>query len=218
MKPLVLLRPEPGLSQSVERARALGLEVIAVPLFAVEPISWTAPDPAAFDALLVTSANAVRLAGRELDRLRSLAVHAVGAASARAARDAGLVVASTGSNDAAALLETLPPGLRLLHVCGRDRRLPPTANVTAVEVYRADALAAPDMPDLRGTVIAGHSPRAAERLAQLCRTHPTAQIAAISAAAAAACGAGWGQVAVADQPTDASLLALAARLCDTRSR
>ncbi len=47
MRKLLLLRPEPGLSASAERARALGLEVIACPLFRVEPVEWQAPIPPA---------------------------------------------------------------------------------------------------------------------------------------------------------------------------
>ena len=46
MRKLLLLRPEPGLSASAERARAIGLDVIACPLFRVEPVEWAAPDPA----------------------------------------------------------------------------------------------------------------------------------------------------------------------------
>ena len=59
-----------------------------------------------------------------------------------------------------------------------------------------------------------HSPRAGERLAHLLTRRADTAIAAISAAAAAAAGSGWEQVAVADQPTDEALLALAARLCN----
>ncbi|HEY0629709.1 MAG TPA: uroporphyrinogen-III synthase, partial [Sphingomicrobium sp.] len=68
MRKLLLLRPEPGLSASAERARALGLEVICRPLFEVEPVEWASPDPAAYDGLLLTSANAVRHGGPELGR------------------------------------------------------------------------------------------------------------------------------------------------------
>jgi uroporphyrinogen-III synthase len=36
-----------------------------MPLFAIVPLDWTAPDPAQFDGLVLTSANAVRHAGEE---------------------------------------------------------------------------------------------------------------------------------------------------------
>src|SRR4051794_25280604 len=96
MRRLVVLRPEPGASATAERARMLGLEPVMVPLFEVEPVAWQAPDAARFDALLLTSANAVRMGGEELSKLRRLPVHAVGEATARSALDAGFDVASLG--------------------------------------------------------------------------------------------------------------------------
>ena len=69
MRKLLLLRPEPGLSASVTRARALGLDVIACPLFRVGPVEWALPDSARFDGLLLTSANALRNGGPGLRQL-----------------------------------------------------------------------------------------------------------------------------------------------------
>lgn len=215
MRPLVLLRPEPGLTASAERARALGLDVIERPLFAVEPIDWTAHDPAEFDALLLTSANAVLHAGPGLDDYRKLPVHAVGGRTAQAARAAGLAIASEGERGVEALFAALPGANRLLHLGGADRvEADPGANrVTEVTVYRAAQLDDPNLPPLAGHVVAVHSPRAGRRLADVAGADPDAAIAAISHSAAAACGAGWERVEVAEAPTDAALLALAARLC-----
>ena len=42
MRKLLLLRPEPGLSASAERARSMGLDAIACPLFRVEPVEFCA--------------------------------------------------------------------------------------------------------------------------------------------------------------------------------
>ena len=44
MKRLVVLRPEPGASETVERARAIGLDALRMPLFEIEPVLWDAPD------------------------------------------------------------------------------------------------------------------------------------------------------------------------------
>ena len=63
MRPVLVLRPEPGAGETAARARALGLEPIVAPLFAVRPIAWAAPDPAAYDAVMLTSANAARHGG-----------------------------------------------------------------------------------------------------------------------------------------------------------
>ena len=59
-----------------------------------------------------------------------------------------------------------------------------------------------------------HSPRAARRCSRRWSTPRDIAIAAISAATRDAAGAGWRAVAVADRPTDAALLAAAAKLCD----
>lgn len=216
MRKLLLLRPEPGLSASRERARALGLETITCPLFRIEPVAWAAPDPTAFDGLLLTSANAVRVGGPDLRRFRQLPVYAVGAATAEAAREAGFEVEVIGATNVADLLDSLPPTLRLLHLAGQDRRdLPGGHLVTQVIVYRSAAIEDPGLPPLKGLVVAVHSPRAGARIAELAEKRSETAIAAISEAAAAACGQGWERVEAAAEPNDPSLLALAARLCHT---
>ncbi|MGH6705496.1 MAG: uroporphyrinogen-III synthase, partial [Sphingomicrobium sp.] len=68
---------------------------------------------------------------------------------------------------------------------------------------------------LNGLVAAIHSPRAAARLAELANSRNLTSIAAISSAAADACGPGWERIEVAPRPDDMSLLAVAAMLCHT---
>jgi len=214
MRKFLLLRPEPGLSASITRALELGLEPIACPLFRIEPVEWQIPGPSDFDALVLTSANAVRTAGPGLETLKSLPVHAVGAETAAVAREAGLALGEVGNSDIGELLHRIPGSRRLLHLAGEDRKKAPSDHhLTAVTVYRAVAVADPGLPDLNGMVVAVHSPRAAARLVGLTGPCPTAAIAAISEAAAHACGPGWERVEASDAPDDRSLLALAARLC-----
>ena len=217
MRKLLLLRPEPGLSASAERARAQGIQVVTCPLFEVGPIAWKAPDPAGYDALLLTSANAIRHGGAELEKLKALPVHAVGAATGEAARRAQFKVATVGDGDIVDLLAMLPAGSRLLHLAGEDHRDVDDARIDRRIVYRSAAIAEPDLPALDGLVVAVHSPRAGRRLADLTNGRATTVIAAISRAAAEACGAGWERVESAEKPNDESLLALAARLCHTSS-
>jgi uroporphyrinogen-III synthase len=211
MRKLLVLRPEPGASATVSRARALGLDAAAVPLFAVEPVAWTVPD-GEFDALLLTSANAIRYGGAKLAALRALPVHAVGEATATSAREGGFTVASVGEVGVDELLAQIDPDLRLLHLCGEDRREPSNARqaITAVAVYRSVPLN-PRL-DADGAVALVHSPRAAQRLAELVGDRSTILLAAISQAAADAAGVGWAAVEVAECPTDEALLALARRL------
>ena len=59
--PLIVTRADPGGAATVERARALGLDARHLPLFAAHPLEWAVPE-GDFDALLLTSAQAVRLA------------------------------------------------------------------------------------------------------------------------------------------------------------
>ena len=214
---ILVLRPEPGAGETVQRLRDSGIEAIAAPLFTVAPVAWQAPDPAAFDALLLTSANAVRHGGDELDNLRGLPVHAVGEATAAAAREAGFDVASSGDAGVDQLLASIEQGLRLLHLCGIDRREPVDApqQIARIALYRATPVEFPDLQRAKGSVALIHSPRAAARLAELIALTDRASIAiaAISDAAATAAGAGWKHVEAAAQPSEEALLALAARLC-----
>jgi len=216
MRPVLVLRPEPGASATVERARELGLNAIAVPLFEIEPVAWQIPDAAGFDGLLLTSANAVRYAGDRLQELRGLPIYAVGEATAKAARGAGLDVAATGDDGVDRLLGSIEANLNLLHLCGEGRREPAEARqkIVPVPVYSAKAVEAPNLRIANGAVALIHSPRAGRRFAELVRERGSVSIAAISSAAAEAVGNGWQAVETADRPTDDALLALATRLCN----
>ena len=107
MRRLFVFRPQPAAHRTVERAQKLGLDAVAIPLFDLEAVEWSAPDPAQFDAILLTSANAVNMGGGQLERLRALPVHAVGEATAAAAEDAGFGVASVGRSGVDELLEEI---------------------------------------------------------------------------------------------------------------
>jgi uroporphyrinogen-III synthase len=212
MRPLVILRPEPAASRSADEARAMGLEVRTFPLFEIAPLEWTAPDPGAFDGLILTSANAVRHGGPELAKLKALPVHAVGSATAAAAREACFAIASIGEGGSQHI--DLPTGKTMLHLAGRDHI--GTGAAMTIAVYEAKAIVQPaELDSLSGSVIAVHSPRAGRRLAELVANRSRVAIAAISSAAAESCGNGWEQVNAASMPNEAALLALAARLCES---
>jgi len=216
LKRLLVLRPEPGASATVAKARKLGLDAVAVPLFEVEPVAWEPPDAAGFDGLLLTSANAVRCGGEVLGTLRGLKTYAVGETTAEAAREAGFDIAATGDAGIDRLLGSIEPDLKLLHLCGEDRREPESAKqaITPVVVYRSNPVEAPNLDPTEGAVALIHSPRAGRRFAELVSDRSETRIAAISEAAGEAAGRGWARAEVAEQPTDDALLALAASLCD----
>lgn len=220
MRRLFVFRPEPASRQTIAKAQALGLDAVSIPLFELLELDWSPPVPTDFDALLLTSANTVKMAGDRLDRFRALPVHAVGEGTAVAARVAGLGVATVGGGGVDQLLAEIDPGLKLLHLCGEDRREPSVADrsILSVPVYRAAEKAeVQDLGELEGQAGVLHSPRAARRLAELVapEDRSTIQLAAISLATAEAAGDGWQEVRVAASPSDAELLALAARLCET---
>lgn len=220
MRRLLVFRPEPASRQTIAKARALGLDAVSVPLFELQKLDWSPPDADDFDALLLTSANTVKMAGDRLDLYRALPVHAVGEGTAVAAEVAGLGVATVGAGGVDQLLATVDPGTRLLHLCGEDRREPSVEgrSIASVPVYRAAEMPKVEgIEDLNGQTAVLHSPRAARRLAELVDPahRSTIKIAAISEATAEAVGEGWQDVRVAASPNDTEVLALAARLCET---
>jgi uroporphyrinogen-III synthase len=197
------------------------------PVFRIVPLEWEAPDASAFDALVLTSANAPRHAGPQLTGFTHLPCFAVGEATAAGARAAGVREVRTGSSDGQAALDLAADAgaRRLLHLCGREH-VPlerPGVTVTRRLVYAAEpepALPQPAMAALaEGAVALIHSPRAAAHFAHLVDAvgidRGTVPLAAISAAAAEAAGTGWKDVTVAPAPRDEALLELAAELCQT---
>ena len=221
MRTAVVLRPEPGNARTVARLETASLATVAMPLFVVAPVAWTAPDPAQFDALLLTSANAVRHGGALLDRFRALPVVAVGPVTAAAARARGFTIAASGpgGGEAAVALAHEHGFGRLLHLAGRDRTGPLRVRET-IAVYASERvpIATGAMRCCRGQVVLLHSARAARRAATLIdrdrAERGTIRLAAISAAVAEAAGEGWGTVGSAAAPTDAALVRLARDLAD----
>ncbi|HEU4959071.1 MAG TPA: uroporphyrinogen-III synthase [Sphingomonas sp.] len=222
-RPLLVLRPSPGAEATAARIVAAGHEPIVLPLFETHAVPWIPPPAAQHDALLLTSANAVRLGGPGLSGLRALPVYAVGPATARAAREAGLAIAATGDSDGAELARLAEArGVRRgLLLCGRDRALDVGGAIArAVIVYASEALAidADRLALAERAIVLLHSPRAARRFDELAAAarldRRAIRIATLSEAVARAAGHGWGDVRVAPQPSDAALIATAIQLTD----
>jgi uroporphyrinogen-III synthase len=220
--PVIVTRAEPGNAATVARARNLGLDVRAVPLFAAHALGWRAPDPRDFDALLLTSAQALRLSGPELKRLAALPAYAVGSATAAAAGAAGLTVAMTGPGDAQSLIDAMASSgktPRILWLCGRERTAFDArgARLVPLPVYAVDPVdPASDWEALVAApaILLAHSARGAARIAELAgpdRGHLS--LVAISAATAATAGEGWAAVTVTERPDDAAMVTAAYALC-----
>jgi uroporphyrinogen-III synthase len=214
--PLLILRPERGAAATAKRATAMGLSPIIRSLFAVEARAWDAPDPVLFDALLLTSANAVRYGGGAVGLYRDLPVFAVGAATALAARGARLGHVTVGSGNAADALRALAEAgySRPLHLAGEDITPYPQLPfaVTGRVVY-ASVPVDVSLPTGRYVALL-HSVRAAARFAELCPSPGLVDVVAISTTLAACAGDVWRSVSVAATPDDNAMLELAATLCD----
>lgn len=219
--PLAVLRPGPGNTATAHAIAALGRRAIRLPLFRIVSLPWDAPPAAAHDALILTSANGVRQAGVALASYTALPVHAVGAATAAAARAAGLRVMATGDADGQALLDAAERAgvRRALLLTARDRAVERHPVLSAVRaVYASDAIEGIDAAALAGSVALVHSRRAARRLAELVTDRGTVAVAAIAPAVAAMLGDGWRAVTIADRPDDPAIVAAAAALADRLGR
>ncbi|MGQ0660061.1 uroporphyrinogen-III synthase [Sphingosinicella sp.] len=221
--PLLILRPQPGANETAARAQTLGLYPIVAPLFTVHALAWEPPAAGEFDAIMLTSANAARRAGAGLSAFLGLPCYAVGEATAAAASDAGFTDVRIGPEDGVALLMTMEAGgiARALHPCGADHVTlePAEMRIVRIPVYEAQAVEA--LPPHAEAALAGdavallHSARAARLFGALVGDRSRIAVAAISPRTARAAGSGWRQVAVAAEPRDHALLALAAKLCQT---
>lgn len=229
MTSLLILRPQPGADATATKARAMGLDPVITPLFEIRRADWTPPEPALFDAVLMTSANAARCGGAAIARYRHLPLYAVGSATAAAAAAAGFdtIIAGERDGDALVQLAVEQGSRRLLHLTGRDHIDLRHAEVSIDHqaVYASEAVRS--LPDAAGSALRGgavvliHSPRAASLFAALvdgaALDRAAITVAGLSAAVCDAAGAGWNAIFAAPAPNDDALLAIAARLCDQGS-
>ena len=222
--PLIVIRPEPGNRETVERARSMGIDARGFPLFEIAPLPWDAPSPEGFAGLLAGSANVFRHGGAMLERLRALPVHAVGATTAEAARAAGFHVAETGSGGLQPVVEHLVAG-RYLRLAGEERvPLAPPAGVLLETRVAYAVRALPFPPALRAilrerAVVALHSGEAARHLAREITgsdiSHRGIALACLAPRISEMAGEGWLKSGIAPERTDHALLALAFQMCQT---
>jgi uroporphyrinogen-III synthase len=223
-RPLLILRPLDGALQTEQRAQERGLQTVVDPLFTIEPVAWSGPAAQDFDALLLTSANAVTRGGAQLDAYKSLPVLAVGEATAKVAENAGFQIEQTGASGGQSLLDSLGADQyrSILWLAGEQHsRLDAGERALhIVPVYRSRAVALGEkaVGCLQSeTVVLLHSARAARHLvAELDRLHikrDRHHAVAFSAKVAEAAGQGWRSLQIAEHPDDDALLSLATGLC-----
>ncbi len=217
-RPIVAIRPEPGLSATIAAGRELGLDITGIPLSRVEPIAWKMPKLDEVDALLIGSANAIRHGGTPLSALTDLPAYAVGKATAEALEQAGFQVAAIGEGGLQGLLDSISAPRRFLRLAGEERidlDLPAGMSMVVRVVYRVATL--PLTRDhLAGVadkpLILLHSAGSAEHFAReidrLGFDRGDISVAALGPRIADAAGDGWSTIHIADRPNDPELLAM----------
>jgi uroporphyrinogen-III synthase len=101
----LVTRPHPDDATTAEALRKRGFEALRAPMLRFEPLPFHDDTDAAYGAVIVTSANALRAIAPQLagHRLLKLPLFAVGESTAAAARDAGFGEVSASRGDAGAL-------------------------------------------------------------------------------------------------------------------
>jgi len=230
MRRVLVTRPEPGASATAQALRSAGFEPVVLPLTGIRPLEIAETSLPAFDAIALTSTNAIRHIPEWLrTSILTVPVHAVGAASAQAAREAGFANVIAGPGDAAglasAISQTLAPGSTVLYLCGKVRKPEfelelRSRGIRAVPVETYDTvptdLADADMRKLdAGALFAAlvHSAEAAKALALLAKRPAAAHafegahLVAISRRAAVPVEAVFAdRIVVAREPTDAAMI------------
>lgn len=220
---LLICRPQPGADATAQKAADMGLTPHLYPLFTLKPLAWDPPDPGHYDAVMFTSANALRYGGDALSLYQPLPTFAVGGNTARAAEHAGFQDVSISGPNVQALVEHInSTGYKnILHLCGADVR-PYEAGALHIQrhsVYRAaqtgDATGLAEALGKTQTIVI-HSPRAGECLRALTTAEQRLKcsIIAISETARAACGNGWSASLAAKTPNDSAMLAIARQICN----
>jgi uroporphyrinogen-III synthase len=220
---ILVVRPEPGLSATLDTAKKLGLNAVGYPLFEIRPVSWECPDLPGVDALLVGSANAIRHGGEALSAFVGKPVYTVGQATADAAKEAGFTIASIGTGGLQKVLNDVPANTRLLRLAGAEHvPLNPPEGVTVETriVYEAEPLELPEplraLQDLEPIVLL-HSAAAARQFdheAQRLALHRSRiTLIAIGPRVASAAGKGWADIHVSETPNDRAMLELARARC-----
>jgi uroporphyrinogen-III synthase len=177
---ILVTRPEPDASRTAARLNEMDHQALIEPVLAFERVENPQLPDGSFDAIAVTSANAMRAVGdlAALKHLHAVPVFAVGARTAEAVKAAGFEKVTYSNGDATQLAvlmrERLVPGAHILHLSGEHRAqefstLLATANIKAATLvlYRMRAAsefsqaAAKAMAEGRVQAVLHYSPRSA---------------------------------------------------------
>jgi uroporphyrinogen-III synthase len=155
---LLVTRPQAEAERTAAQLQRRGHEALIAPVLAIDPVSGVEFDPASFDAIMMTSGNAVRalMVHPAFSNALNRPLLAVGGQTAQAARAAGFSEVVSADGDAIDLLALVRAqwarGGRLLYLAGSDRSRDLAAelagsgiHVETVVVY--SAIGATRLPD-----------------------------------------------------------------------
>jgi uroporphyrinogen-III synthase len=160
---VLVTRPAPDHTTTASTLRGQGFDVLLAPMLRFEPIAFELNADAHFDAVLVTSVNALRALAETSARQRWLTtpLYAVGERTAQAARDLGFDSVMAANGDGASLRDLvvaqararmLKKSAKLLYLAAADRAVnlddelsPLGFEVVTVTTYRM--IATPDLPE-----------------------------------------------------------------------
>jgi uroporphyrinogen-III synthase len=222
---LIVTRPAEEAGPLLAKLAALGHRAIALPLLKIVPRPGVAIPERDYQAICVTSANAIRALG-EPGRLKAIPVLTVGPQSLRAARDAGFAKCEAHGGDVRGLadftIRNLDPARGpILYLSGAETSGDLAGalgkagfDVTRLVLYDAVAISRADLPSLGdhdGVLL--YSPRSARIWAALVVKAGQASASrtlthyCLSANVAAALPPSW-PATVAASPVEAAMLAL----------
>lgn len=223
MTRVLITRPEPGGSRTLNALLARKVDAVSIALTAIQPLHFHAPDTD-FEALIITSQNAIVHGATLLALHKSKLVFAVGQRTAEALR--GLnhnhVEWAETAHDLVPRIIAHQPN-RVLYVCGQTRRpeleIGLTAagiSVEAIEVYKA--LKAENLykklqvffASTTNSIILFHAPSAVEAFVSAINNqnlHDKVRFLCMSAAIAEDLPENWQKNAIiAKRPDDAAML------------
>ncbi len=221
--PVLAIRPEPGLSSTLALGRQMGLAMHGFALSRVVPVEWEVPSLQRFDALLIGSANAMRLGGDNLARLTHLPVHAVGEATAREARAAGFEIERLGKGGLQTVLDAVEPPVHYLRLVGNEYvelDWPQGVSFEPIQVYAVQPRSFLDKPArllVEQVIVLLHSAAMTCQFVSECdrlgvdRSRVT--LASMGPRIVEPAGEGWRAIHIAHEPSDEALLSMVCELC-----
>ncbi|MCA1471479.1 uroporphyrinogen-III synthase [Bradyrhizobium sp. IC3195] len=128
---ILVTRPHPDNAATADNLRTRGHAVLLAPALKLEPVAFQGESEVSYDAVLVTSANAIRAIAPQLPDLGllELPLFAVGEHTAAVAREAGFAEVIVAGGDAASLRDkvmqsacdkVLKKNSTLLYLAGAD--------------------------------------------------------------------------------------------------